>query len=79
MTDELFNYVLGIASGKEKTNNEKDGYRDLEIFKGGVTPWYADINKVRLADFISLFLYNNSHWQNRFINTWNLVNIYLNG
>ena len=35
LTDELFDYVLEVASGK-KTNNEKNGYREISIFKDGV-------------------------------------------
>lgn len=36
MTDELDRYVLEVASGK-KTKSEKNGYRDMAIFKRGVT------------------------------------------
>ena len=35
LTDELFDYVLEVAGGK-KTNNEKNGYREISIFKDGV-------------------------------------------
>lgn len=35
LTDELFDYVLEVASGR-KTNNEKNGYREISIFKDGV-------------------------------------------
>ncbi|MBQ8300957.1 MAG: altronate dehydratase [Clostridia bacterium] len=35
LTDELFDYVLEVASGKQ-TNNEKNGYREISIFKDGV-------------------------------------------
>lgn len=35
LTDELFDYVLEVAEGK-KTNNEKNGYREISIFKDGV-------------------------------------------
>ena len=35
LTDELFNYVLEVAGGKN-TNNEKNGYREISIFKDGV-------------------------------------------
>lgn len=35
LTEELFDYVLEIAGGKE-TNNEKNGYREISIFKDGV-------------------------------------------
>ena len=36
LTDELFDYVIRVAEG-EKTNNEKHGYREISIFKDGVT------------------------------------------
>lgn len=35
LTDELFEYVIEIAGGR-KTNNEKNGYREISIFKDGV-------------------------------------------
>ncbi len=35
LTDELFDYVLEVASGRQ-TNNEKNGYREISIFKDGV-------------------------------------------
>lgn len=35
LSDELFDYVLKIAGG-ELTNNEKNGYREISIFKDGV-------------------------------------------
>ena len=35
-TDELYEYVLDVASGK-KVKSEEDGFRDLAIFKQGVT------------------------------------------
>ena len=35
-TDELFDLVLEVASGKE-TKNELNGYREISIFKDGVT------------------------------------------
>lgn len=35
LTDELFDYVLSVAGG-ERTNNEKNGYREISIFKDGV-------------------------------------------
>lgn len=35
LTDELFDYVLEVAGGK-LTNNEKNGYREISIFKDGV-------------------------------------------
>lgn len=36
MTDALLQYVAAVASGEE-TNNEKNGYREISIFKDGVT------------------------------------------
>lgn len=36
LTGELLDYVLRVASG-EKTKNEKNGYREISIFKEGVT------------------------------------------
>ncbi len=36
LTDELFEYILEVASGKE-TKNEVHGYREISIFKDGVT------------------------------------------
>ena len=36
LTDELFEYVLSIAEGKE-TQNEINDYREISIFKDGVT------------------------------------------
>ena len=36
LTDEFLAYVLRVASGEE-TNNEKHGYREISIFKDGVT------------------------------------------
>ncbi len=36
LTDELFDYVIRAANG-ERTNNEKNGYREISIFKDGVT------------------------------------------
>lgn len=35
LADELFDYVVKVASGEE-TNNEKHGYREISIFKEGV-------------------------------------------
>lgn len=34
--DDLFDYVIKVAEGK-KTNNEINGYREISIFKDGVT------------------------------------------
>ena len=36
LTDELFDYILEVASGKE-TKNETNNYREIAIFKDGVT------------------------------------------
>lgn len=36
MSDELLEYVIEVANGK-KTNNEENGYREISIFKDGVT------------------------------------------
>ncbi len=36
LTDELFEFVLEIAEGRE-TRNEENGYREISIFKDGVT------------------------------------------
>ncbi len=36
LTDELFDYIMDVAEGKE-TKNEKHGYREISIFKDGVT------------------------------------------
>ena len=35
--DKLFEYVLDVASGRTLTNNEKHGYREIAIWKEGVT------------------------------------------
>lgn len=35
LSDELLDYILSVASGK-RTNNEKNGYREISIFKDGV-------------------------------------------
>ena len=37
LTDELFETVLEIASGKEQTCNERNGYREISILRDGVT------------------------------------------
>jgi altronate hydrolase len=37
LADELFAYVLDIASGAKRTNNETQGYREIAIWKDGVT------------------------------------------
>ena len=36
LSDEFLDYIIKVASG-EKTNNEKNGYREISIFKDGVT------------------------------------------
>ena len=36
LKNKLFDYIVKVASGK-KTNNEKKGYREIAIFKNGVT------------------------------------------
>ncbi len=36
MTDELLEYILEVAEGKQ-TRNEENGYREISIFKDGVT------------------------------------------
>ncbi len=36
LTDKLLNFVMEVASGKE-TRNEINGYREISIFKEGVT------------------------------------------
>ena len=37
LADELFAYVLDVASGSKRTNNEQHGYREIAIWKDGVT------------------------------------------
>lgn len=36
LRNELFDYVLNVCNG-EQTNNERNGYREIAIFKDGVT------------------------------------------
>lgn len=36
LDNEFLDYIIGVASGN-KTNNEKNGYREISIFKDGVT------------------------------------------
>ena len=36
LADELMDYVLAVASGKQ-TRSEQLGFRDITIFKNGVT------------------------------------------
>ncbi len=35
LTEELFDYIISVANGT-RTNNEKNGYREISIFKDGV-------------------------------------------
>lgn len=37
LTDELLAYVVDVASGRTLTNNERYGYREISIWKDGVT------------------------------------------
>ncbi len=37
LTDELLAYVIEVASGRVHTNNERYGYREISIWKDGVT------------------------------------------
>lgn len=37
LSERLFSYILDVASGAELTNNEKHGYREIAIWKEGVT------------------------------------------
>jgi altronate hydrolase len=37
LTDALFARILDVASGRELANNEKHGYREIAIWKDGVT------------------------------------------
>jgi altronate hydrolase len=37
VADDLFAYVLDVASGRRRTNNEHHGYREIAIWKDGVT------------------------------------------
>lgn len=36
MTDELWQQLLDLASGKARTHNERNGFREIAIFKDGV-------------------------------------------
>ncbi|WP_160724532.1 UxaA family hydrolase [Bacillus sp. USDA818B3_A] len=36
LKDDLFQYILDLASGEKKTNNEKFGFKEISIFKDGV-------------------------------------------
>lgn len=37
LTDELIEDLIDLASGKSRTNNEKFEFREISIFKDGVT------------------------------------------
>lgn len=37
LTDEFLNYLIDVASGRVKTKNEINGYREIAIWKTGVT------------------------------------------
>jgi altronate hydrolase len=37
LTEELFTLVLDIASGRKRTKSENNGYREIAIWKDGVT------------------------------------------
>lgn len=37
LADDLFALILDVASGRVRTNNEKHGYREIAIWKEGVT------------------------------------------
>jgi altronate hydrolase len=37
LSEEFFEYLLGLASKKAKTKNEINDYREIAIFKDGVT------------------------------------------
>src|SRR3989454_869561 len=37
LEEELFALILAVASGRELANNEKHGYREIAIWKEGVT------------------------------------------
>jgi altronate hydrolase len=36
LRDELLDYIIEIASGTKSTNNERNGFREIAIFKDGV-------------------------------------------
>ncbi|OXM13641.1 UxaA family hydrolase [Paenibacillus herberti] len=36
MSEELMSYLIELASGERKTNNERNGFREIAIFKDGV-------------------------------------------
>ena len=37
LADDLLALVLEVASGRARANNERNGYREIAIWKGGVT------------------------------------------
>jgi altronate hydrolase len=37
MTQQLYDYVIELASGRKQTNNERNGFKEIAIFKDGVT------------------------------------------
>jgi len=37
LADELFDYCLDVASGRQRTRNEENDFREIAIFKDGVT------------------------------------------
>ena len=37
LTEKFFNYLIDVSSGKTETRNEENGYREIAIFKDGVT------------------------------------------
>ena len=37
LSDDLFSFILDVASGRRRTNNERQGYREIAIWKDGVT------------------------------------------
>lgn len=37
VVSDFLHYVIKVANGEEKTNNEKNGYMEISIFKDGVT------------------------------------------
>jgi altronate hydrolase len=37
LANQLFNLVLDVASGRKQTKSEINGYREIAIWKDGVT------------------------------------------
>jgi len=37
LSEEFFEYILKVASKEIRTKNEINGYREISIFKDGVT------------------------------------------